>query len=171
MTLQRPLTGEPLSLDLVDSTWRDAGVLHDVLATRAGHAGWLEEHGLPGPADAAARRNLVATRDALRGLLEQPTSPAAIAGVDAVLDHGRIRLRAGAERETVEVAAAWRVPWLAARDLVDHLAAHPERLRGCANPECVLWFLDTTRSRSRRWCSMAACGNRIKVRRHYDRHR
>jgi predicted RNA-binding Zn ribbon-like protein len=33
----------------------------------------------------------------------------------------------------------------------------------------VLWFHDTTRSGTRRWCSMTACGNRLKARRHYRR--
>ena len=34
----------------------------------------------------------------------------------------------------------------------------------CANPECILLFIDT-RGR-RKWCSMKICGNRSKVTRH-----
>jgi len=37
------------------------------------------------------------------------------------------------------------------------------RLRVCANPHCGLFFYDTSRTRRRRWCSMAVCGNRSKV--------
>ena len=37
------------------------------------------------------------------------------------------------------------------------------RLRLCANPVCGLFFCDTSRTRRRRWCSMAVCGNRHKV--------
>ena len=44
-------------------------------------------------------------------------------------------------------------------------------LRRCANPDCVLFFLDPTRSRTRRWCSMATCGNRAKQRRFQQKHR
>ena len=36
-------------------------------------------------------------------------------------------------------------------------------VRKCANPKCVLYFYDTSRTGRRRWCSMAACGNRSKV--------
>lgn len=36
-------------------------------------------------------------------------------------------------------------------------------IRKCENPECSLWFYDKTKSHQRRWCSMAACGNRMKV--------
>ena len=36
-------------------------------------------------------------------------------------------------------------------------------IRRCEDPACVLWFYDRTRSHHRRWCSMAACGNRNKV--------
>jgi len=35
----------------------------------------------------------------------------------------------------------------------------------CADEECAWLFLDTTRSRTRRWCDMRSCGNRNKVRR------
>ena len=37
------------------------------------------------------------------------------------------------------------------------------RLRICANPHCGLLFYDNSRTRARRWCSMAVCGNRSKV--------
>jgi len=37
------------------------------------------------------------------------------------------------------------------------------RLRICANPACGLFFSDKSRTRRRRWCSMAICGNRHKV--------
>lgn len=45
----------------------------------------------------------------------------------------------------------------------------PGRLRPCANDECRLFLLDRTRAGTARWCSMSACGNRMKARRHYDR--
>ncbi|MDY0744025.1 CGNR zinc finger domain-containing protein [Paucibacter sp. R3-3] len=35
-------------------------------------------------------------------------------------------------------------------------------VKQCEGPGCVLHFLDTTRDRRRRWCSMAVCGNRAK---------
>jgi predicted RNA-binding Zn ribbon-like protein len=40
----------------------------------------------------------------------------------------------------------------------------------CANPRCVLYFRDRSRTRRRRWCSMAVCGNRMKVAAHFRRH-
>jgi len=44
-------------------------------------------------------------------------------------------------------------------------------VRKCENPDCVLYFYDTTRNHRRRWCSMTACGNRAKVAAHYRRNR
>ena len=38
-----------------------------------------------------------------------------------------------------------------------------ERIRGCEGDGCALLFVDSSRSGDRRWCSMAACGNRAKV--------
>jgi predicted RNA-binding Zn ribbon-like protein len=44
-------------------------------------------------------------------------------------------------------------------------------LRKCENTACVLFFYDTTKNHRRRWCSMAVCGNRMKVTAHYRRQR
>jgi len=43
------------------------------------------------------------------------------------------------------------------------------RLRICDSPTCSWLFVDHSRNRSRRWCSMETCGNRAKARRHYHR--
>ena len=43
------------------------------------------------------------------------------------------------------------------------------RVGQCADDRCGWLFLDTSRNRSRRWCSMKDCGNRAKARRHYRR--
>ena len=43
------------------------------------------------------------------------------------------------------------------------------KVRRCANPECLYLFLDDSRAGKRRWCSMSACGNRAKARRHYHK--
>lgn len=38
-----------------------------------------------------------------------------------------------------------------------------EYVRQCEAHDCVLLFHDLTKSHRRRWCSMATCGNRMKV--------
>lgn len=43
----------------------------------------------------------------------------------------------------------------------------PDRLKIC--PNCGWLFLDRSRNRSRAWCDMAVCGNRMKASRHYRR--
>ncbi|MCZ8519954.1 MULTISPECIES: CGNR zinc finger domain-containing protein [Paenibacillus] len=45
----------------------------------------------------------------------------------------------------------------------------PGKLKRCENHACILYFYDNSRNQSRRWCSMAGCGNRIKVGMHYKR--
>jgi predicted RNA-binding Zn ribbon-like protein len=39
-------------------------------------------------------------------------------------------------------------------------------VKACQGHDCTLVFLDRTRARSRRWCSMGVCGNRAKVTAH-----
>jgi predicted RNA-binding Zn ribbon-like protein len=46
-----------------------------------------------------------------------------------------------------------------------------DKVKRCANPECGWLFLDDSRAGKRRWCSMSACGNRAKARRHYHKSR
>ena len=43
------------------------------------------------------------------------------------------------------------------------------RLKRCAEHTCELVFWDVSKNRSRRWCSMRACGNRSKSRRYAAR--
>jgi predicted RNA-binding Zn ribbon-like protein len=64
-----------------------------------------------------------------------------------------------------------RVLWVVARSAGELLTADKlDRVRQCADDHgCDYLFIDTSRNRSRRWCSMESCGNRAKARRHYKR--
>jgi predicted RNA-binding Zn ribbon-like protein len=42
-------------------------------------------------------------------------------------------------------------------------------IKTCEGPPCTLLFVDRTRGRVRRWCSMAVCGNRAKQAAHRQR--
>ena len=62
--------------------------------------------------------------------------------------------------------------------LVAHIAENAAQLlcspasshiKKCENPACVLMFLDVSKNKKRRWCSMAMCGNRHKVASHRRR--
>ena len=65
-----------------------------------------------------------------------------------------------------------RVLWPVARSAAELLTSDAlSRVRECAGDHCGWLFLDTSRNRSRRWCDMRDCGNRAKVRRHYQRRR
>lgn len=46
-----------------------------------------------------------------------------------------------------------------------------DRVKKCGNPDCILFLYDSTRSHTRHWCSMAGCGNRMKVAAFYERKR
>jgi predicted RNA-binding Zn ribbon-like protein len=69
-------------------------------------------------------------------------------------------------------AAVARLLWpivLAAAELLT--SADVTHVRECAAAGCGWLFLDTSRSRRRRWCTMESCGNRAKARRFYERER
>ena len=66
---------------------------------------------------------------------------------------------------TWTATALERPLWPLAQSAVDLLRAGPlDRLAECER--CRWLFLDLSRNRSRRWCSMQACGAIVKMRRH-----
>ncbi len=44
-------------------------------------------------------------------------------------------------------------------------------VRRCANPDCRLFFYDTSKTHRRHWCDMRVCGNLMKVRAFHRRQR
>lgn len=67
-------------------------------------------------------------------------------------------LRSASSETALEAATARSALQLAA-------TPEPDRLKICGN--CGWLFLDKSKNRSRMWCDMAVCGNRVKASRHY----
>jgi predicted RNA-binding Zn ribbon-like protein len=78
--------------------------------------------------------------------------------------------------ELIGQDSTWKIEFVAREGGLDWLLAAVARsgaeiiaegarahLHICANPNCGLLFYDDSRTRRRRWCSMAVCGNRNKV--------
>ncbi|MFD3733387.1 CGNR zinc finger domain-containing protein [Streptomyces sp. NPDC058632] len=172
----RPLRGEPLSLDLLNTRWVENGVAHDLLEDPDGFARWLADHALPEPAGAtpAALAATREARDALAAVVEDPGDEGARQGLNTVLARGRVLRALGPDGPVEQVEPddpAWLTAWLAAADYLRLVGTAPDRVRACANDECVLHFYDVSRNGTRRWCSMSGCGNRAKASRHYARTR
>ncbi|PBC78565.1 putative RNA-binding Zn ribbon-like protein [Streptomyces sp. TLI_235] len=169
----RPLIGEPLALDLLNTRWRDAGQ-QDLLADLDGYRIWLSSAGLADrcPADEASLAAVGAARGALDLLVDDPGSAAGTAALNAVLAHGALRhsLTEDGPAETAETDTPQQLAaWLAADDYLSLLRRGAHRIKRCAHPACILHFFDTSQNGRRRWCSMAVCGNRSKAARHYER--
>jgi predicted RNA-binding Zn ribbon-like protein len=176
----RPLTGEPVSIDLLNTRWIDAAGRHDLLDTVGGLAVWLGTEpvrtavGDEVVADEETRERLLQARTALDGVVRtMPEFDAdTLRAVNDVLAHGRIGRslgRAGPSAEIQVDPPSWRPAWVAAEDFLRLLDDRPERIRHCANTGCVLHFYDVSKNGTRRWCSMAGCGNRAKAMRHFAR--
>ncbi|MFI1930053.1 CGNR zinc finger domain-containing protein [Streptomyces sp. NPDC020330] len=180
----RPLTGEPLALDLLNTRWIDGSGPHDLLDSMAGLGVWLNspavrDHLDPTPAaDPATRDRLLLARTALDTLVasaarQDPATPESADRLNEVLSHGRIRRTLGpdgAPMSAVEMDdPSWAPAWYAAENWLRLVADRPDRIRPCANHACILHFYDVSKNGTRRWCSMAGCGNRAKAQRHYAR--
>ncbi|HBF28133.1 CGNR zinc finger domain-containing protein [Rhizobium sp.] len=76
-----------------------------------------------------------------------------------LLEAAAAMLRAAPSDHAIEAATAHSALRL--------LASGSERLKICGN--CGWLFLDKSKNRSRTWCDMAVCGNRVKASRHYHR--
>lgn len=152
----------------------------DAIATPAELAAWLAanlaELDSPERIDAAAHERLLALRESLRALLRANNGGSA--GEDelralqeavaqssyrATLDGGRLALEpAGPGLDPVAARLLLAVERLQAS------GAWP-RLKACPAGDCEWAFFDTSRNRSRTWCSMEECGNRAKTRRYRRR--
>ncbi len=171
-----PFLGGRLWIDFVNSA---PIALGDFLATDQGWQRWRGAAGLPADKAKATRGEALALRAALARLfdcLRDGTRPrgADLAHVNGLLavgaSHSRLAWRDGRLRVEPHHPAENGALTAIARDFADFAAQHdPHRLRHCANPECSLVFYDTARNGTRRWCSMATCGNRSKVRSHRRR--
>lgn len=190
--------GNYLCVDFANTRHAEDGrVVEDLLESPRDLARWFQEAGVLGPSEAeeiAERwgegpegervfRRAVGFRESLRGMVEGiagggAVSQEAIEEINGVLREcpgytqvvrsgdgfeGRfVAERHGSAGEISPVAES-AAELLADGDL--------SRLKKCENPECTLHFYDTSKNRSRRWCSMDACGNVMKARAHYRRHR
>jgi predicted RNA-binding Zn ribbon-like protein len=165
----RPLTGEPLPLDLLNTQWNSQVGPVDALDSHQDLAAFLSLYGLDSAHLELAASSLRASRDAIRALVSGQAAP-----MNAFLRRFslQVQLQDGAAQispcaSTPQVTLAHQAAWQG----IQLIKETPHRVRCCAHPSCVLWFLDTTRSGTRRWCSMATCGNRLKAKRHQARQR
>jgi CGNR zinc finger protein/putative stress-induced transcription regulator len=141
---------------------------HDHLSTVGDAISYLADHGVELPSEPAGLSdlaNLTAIREMVRGLLD-PTA-GWTPGVLRIL----ARSRFGLDQEGRLAAAGHG--WTAfVGDLMlplIEIVRSRDRLVMCGNPVCRLIFLDASKSRTRRWCDDAGCGNRDRVKRHRQR--
>ncbi len=174
---------DQLALDFVNTEVIERGQRVDWLTNPGDLAAWIRQAGL-----ASGRRGLVNPRllrraKALRGEIRRmaealatgrPAPPSVVTAINRALREERTFLELGRAAKGYEVLSRSAGSVLApiARSAAELLAAGDRlRVRRCGNPACILHFYDTTRSRTRRWCSMAGCGNRMKAAAHYRRQR
>jgi predicted RNA-binding Zn ribbon-like protein len=130
---------------------------------------------------AAALERAVALREAIYRIFSAVIARASPARADitllnTVLAEALARLRVipqanrfawqWADRESTLDWMLWPVAHSAANLLT---SKELQRVGECALEGCGWLFFDTSRNQSRRWCSMKACGNVAKARRHYGK--
>ncbi|WP_336207534.1 CGNR zinc finger domain-containing protein [Nonomuraea sp. LPB2021202275-12-8] len=173
------LVGNALCLDFANTVNARPVARRDWLAAPEGALTWARAVGLPVEDPAGLAEALPGMREmreavfrVFDALAEGARAPRA--DLDSVLAAhaegvGRARLEADGELFRLR----WESPrtvrvllWEVAASAVELLTHGPlDRLGAC--PSCVWLFLDTSKNRRRRWCSMTTCGSRDKSRRYY----
>jgi predicted RNA-binding Zn ribbon-like protein len=130
---------------------------------------------------AAALAKAVAFRDLLLSIFAsianaRPVSSARLAELNAALAQfpGLLRVQRNADRIQAEWTSATdgleQILFAVLTSAAELLASDRlKRIRECASADCTWLFIDMSRNRTRRWCDMKGCGNRMKARRHYRR--
>ncbi len=171
---------EPLGLtqDLVNSV--DLEMEQDRLRAPADLTDLAAEHGLPGlsfsAADLAAAIELrEALRDVCQAHAGTDLSPDAERVLGRQLDRATLRLAIGRDgHASVEPADGLTgLPALTARIAADIAAAVADRtwtrLKACAADTCRWVYYDRSPAGRSRWCTMALCGSRAKMRAYRSR--
>jgi len=127
--------------------------------------------------EAAGHRRVLALREALRALLRANNGGVAVPA-DVVALHeacARARYRASIGPDAVlridpdgDGLDAFEERLVLAIERVQALGGWA-RLKACTAEDCQWAFIDSSRNRSRTWCSMDVCGNRSKTRRYRSR--
>ena len=135
----------------------------DAIDTLHGWASWLSAEGLDGcfgPQDPGALERARELRGDLRALAsgEQHAQGRQVDVQVALTADGQVELSAPTAAGFLAAAAAK----VAIEERID-------RVKICPADDCRWAFYDTSRNRSRQWCSMKVCGNRAKARAHRQR--
>ncbi|WPO93852.1 ABATE domain-containing protein [Buttiauxella sp. HR94] len=166
-----------LALDFINSEYGKGDDQHDCFDDDRCVIDWLETAGLV-PKDAVAPPQLLAEarqlRDAARAVVHaaMKSSEADLTVINRILKKGRPETRLKWDQDTqryrVDVRSDADSPegllWPVADALVKLITDEKfEYVRQCEAHNCILLFHDLSKSHRRRWCSMATCGNRMKV--------
>lgn len=135
---------------------------------------WMKEQGIPAGNDLGPKdlERAIEFREAMRLLLLANNGgdldAGALRGLRTAADAGLIRVEIENDGQAYPRPAEAGVSALFARLLAAvadiQCAGTWERLKACASEDCQWAFYDTSRNRSRTWCSMEVCGNRAKTR-------
>lgn len=165
--------------DFVNS--RDLRPVAEAFETPRQLADWLCERNLLEPGARVTKTDLaeaVRVREALRDVLSAKVGidvdvAAAMAEIDAGGRRAGLELRFDPTCPRVEPTvggvrgAIGRILVEVYDEMVDGVW---ERMKACKADDCRWAFLDTSKNKSRAWCSMDSCGNRAKVHAYRQRH-
>jgi predicted RNA-binding Zn ribbon-like protein len=137
--------------------------------------GWLTERGLAPPGARADETDLglaVALREGLRGAMLGHQEPDAAPLEDALLAGLPLRVSLdGPALVPVHGGVRGALARVAAAVVASTADGTWPRLKVCRVTDCRWAFVDTSKNRSRTWCSMRMCGNRAKTRAYRARRR
>ena len=155
----------------------DLGEGVEELGSLAALERWLRAAGIIAPGVKASGRDLrqaLRLRDALRADIaanhDRKADPKAIAALEDVCRE--LPLTAVCSPEALAPASGGirgALGKIVAASTTARIKGTWGRLKICPAEDCLVAFYDTSRNRSRRWCSMEVCGNRNKVRAYRDR--
>ena len=139
---------------------------------------WLVGAGLLDPDEPASDADLAwaaAVIEALRSMVFEnmggARDPAAIDLIDAATTQVGLAPRFGVEGLVPSVGGVrGAVGTILAVAFLAQLDGSWTRFKECASPTCRSVFYDRSKNRSGKWCVMAECGNRSKVRAFRQRH-
>lgn len=167
-----------VALDFINTQYSENGIDKDVLANNQSVISWLEQVGQLKESPNVIPIDLMVIskqlRTKLKNIIDQLLNgqPPKLSAFNHLLDEVQFLEQLDWDNDKKKFILLKKCRVKSSLSILEpvissmlYLLTHEnmQYIRQCEASDCVLYFLDLTKSHRRRWCSMSTCGNRMKV--------
>lgn len=171
-----------LAIDFVNTTIQKFGIPYELLNNKSDLLLWVKSAGINLQTQVAEidLKNIYQFREALKTLFEAKMQNSRLPESAIIILNSHLKnapTQQQLEQNTASVELQPLNAHLSVSEVLGEIARQAALIlvstnnlpiKSCASEKCILMFLDTSKAKKRRWCSMEICGNRAKAATYYQ---